>query len=86
MSVEPFDARVDVFALGATLLKFLLERLAQTTSSFICQPDARDHFSLLYNVQPQELHSVWGVVKQLVAWDKKDRPWAQDMYQVLRVK
>jgi hypothetical protein len=66
-------------------LKFLLERLVHTTSNFI--------FSLLYNVQPQELHSVWCVVKQLVAWDKddrpwdkNDRPWAQHIYQELQVK
>jgi serine/threonine protein kinase len=52
MSAEPFDARVDIFALRATLLKFLLERLVDTTSNLICQPSARHHFSSLCNVQP----------------------------------
>ncbi|KAH8712061.1 hypothetical protein GQ44DRAFT_776258 [Phaeosphaeriaceae sp. PMI808] len=36
MSEEPFDARVDIFALRATLLKFLLKRLVHTISYFIC--------------------------------------------------
>ncbi|PSN58949.1 hypothetical protein BS50DRAFT_682534 [Corynespora cassiicola Philippines] len=69
------DGRVDLFALGATLLKFLLPSLIKSRSPSICHPSEKEKFMGLYRMRPKELHDAWNLAKWLLTWEKEDRPW-----------
>jgi serine/threonine protein kinase len=82
-SSSPFDGRVDVFALGATLLKFLLPVLVKSRAPSICSPSEKQKFTGLYKSVPVELLDSRDIAKWLLQWDREDRPWGQEVVQRL---